>query len=511
MEEIRSLSQDRFGTIYAVASSSKGLSAPASARVDIPAETGGVLPIVTIQALAAIGSKEGRSTTTTAAAADKETASTKSAIYAIARDGSAETLFTSREQMVYDALVRPDGSILAATGGKGRILSIDTAKQVTVVTDSPEEQMTRLVAADGDVLVAGSNQGRIYRLQSQRAQTGTFESRVLDAKNVASWGKIAWRVASPGGTTVELASRSGNTERPDSTWSDWSAAYSTAAGEQITSPRARYFQWRAAYKRGSGSGAGDALERVRIAYLQQNLRPQVTSITLLPPGVALQKTPSIPTGTLSVGVSGTDGVPVNSPRERGKEKQPLPPRQIAQPGAQAFTWKAADDNDDALEYAVYFKGEGESDWKVLEKRTLETFYTIEAGALPDGVYSVKVLASDAPSNPYGKSLIGELVSKPFVISSGTPQVEVLGHKVSGRRVDLQFKARVPVGRVGSAEFAVDGGEWFLVFPLDGICDSAQEEFQVTTPELTSGEHALGLRATDATGSTGTAKFLVKIP
>lgn len=509
MEEIRSLAADRFGTIYAVASNAKP-PAGSAPKSETTSEGAGTLPLVSIQALANLAERSKTAQSTVSApGSEKDSAGSRSAIYAISKEGSAETIYTSREQMVYDAVVRGDGSVLAATGGKGRLLSVDSAKQVTVVTDSPEEQMTRLLQSGDDTFVAGSNQGKIYRLRGQRAAGGTFESKVLDAKCVASWGKIAWRVANPSGAALELSSRSGNTEKPDTSWSEWSAPYTSPGGQQITSPSARYFQWKAVYKRGS-TAAGDTLEGVRIAYLQQNLRPQVVAINVLPPGVALQKTPSLPPGTLSMTSTGTDGVPMNSPRERGKEKQPIPPRQVAQPGAQSFTWKATDENDDALEYSIYLKGEGETEWKQLEKKTTETFHTLEAGSLPDGAYTLKVVASDAPSNPYGKFLIGELVSKPFVINSSTPQIEILNHKVNGRKVEVQFRARVGTGRIASAEFSIDGGEWFLVFPSDGIADSAQEEFQVTTPELPIGEHALGLRAGDAVGNTGTAKLIVQI-
>jgi hypothetical protein len=184
---------------------------------------------------------------------------------------------------------------------------------------------------------------------------------------------------------------------------------------------------------------------------------------------------------------------------------------MLQPGSQSFTWKATDDNDDSLEYSLYFKGEGETDWKLLEKKLTDTFYTVDEGALPDGVYTLKVVASDAPSNAFGKFLIGELVSKPFVISNFTPAVEVVGHKLQGKKVDLQFHVKVPTGRIASAEFSVDGGEWYLVFPNDGIADSAQEEFQFITSELAPGEHVIGLRSTDANGNTGTGKLIVKVP
>jgi hypothetical protein len=58
---------------------------------------------------------------------------------------------------------------------------------------------------------------------------------------------------------------------------------------------------------------------------------------------------------------------------------------------------------------------------------------------------------------------------------------------------------------------VDGGEWFLVYPTDGVADSAREEFQFVTADLAPGEHVIGVRASDLTGSTGTAKAVVKIP
>ncbi len=512
LEEIRSLTVNRYGTIYAAAASSKGLPVVQAGKTDIAIDTSsGALPIATIQALSSIGEKpKDSAASVTAPGGEKDGAGARAAIYAISKEGGVETIYTSGEQIVYDLITRSDGTVLAALGGTGRLLSIDASKQVTVITDSPMEQATRLIADAETIWVAGSNQGKVYRLQSQRARDGTYESRLLDAKTVAAWGKIFWRVTSSD-AVVEIATRSGNTDKPDKTWSDWSQPYTDPAGQQIQSPRARYLQWRATFKRGSIAAAGDTLERLQIAYLQQNLRPQVVSISLLPYGVALQKQPTLPGGTLSLGIATSNTTAPTSPRERGKERQPLAPRQVLQPGAQSLTWKATDDNDDTLEYALYFKGDGESDWKLLQKELSDTFYTLDAASLPDGMYTLKVVASDKPSNPFGKFLIGELVSRPFLISNSTPTLEITGQKVQGKRVELQFRARVPAGRVTSAEFSIDGGEWLLVFPGDGIADSPQEDFQFTTADLGAGEHVIGLRASDSSGNTGTAKAVVKIP
>jgi hypothetical protein len=516
LEEVHAFAVDRFGTIYAIASSSRDFLKTPQAKTK-PASTSATLnPVVTvtIESITSIADKsDEKNGKTTAPGGEKDSTGFKSAVYALNRDGSVETIYTSNDQMAYDLLVRGDGSILLATGPKGRLLSIDTAKQVTVVSDSPEEDMTKLLAAGDVTYVAGSNQGKVYRLQNQRAQSGTFESKTLDAKTVASWGKISWRAPNSAETSVTIFTRSGNTEKADSSWSIWSDSYS-APGQQITSPRARYLQWRASFKRNAGSAQSapsDALDGVQIAYLQQNLRPQVVNIEVLPYGVELQKQSSLTLGITAIVPSTTsDGRSLNAPREHGRERQPLAPRQVLQPGAQSFTWKAVDENDDTLEYSLYFKGEGESDWKLLEKKLADAFYALNAASLPDGPYRLKVVASDAPSNPYDRFLIGELISDIFTVANTSPQVEIANSKVNGKKIEIQFRAHVPVGSIATAEFSIDGGDWNLIFPLDGIADSTQEDYRFVTWELPAGEHLVGIRASDRNGNTGTSKQVVKI-
>ncbi len=517
LEEVRSFAKDRFGTIYAVAVASRAADALPASRPAAPSSQKAepAAGAITIESIIGAAEKTKDTKAVTAPGGEKESAGARSAVYAITKDGGVETIYSSNDHVVLDAAVRGDGFLLLATGPKGRLLTVDAAKQVTVVSDCPEEDLTRLLVAGDVTYVSGSNQGRVYRFQNQRTKSGTYESQALDAKTVASWGKISWRIANPAGATVEFFTRTGNTDKADTSWSDWSAAY-TSPGQQITSPRARYLQWRATFTNIPGGAPGmgsDMLENVQVAYLQQNLRPQVVSIEVFPYGIELQKQPSLAAGssTLYAPAAGPDGRSLNAPRERGRERQPLPPRQILQPGAQSFAWKATDDNDDRLEYSLYFKGDGESDWKLLEKKLTDTFYTLNAASLPDGLYRLKVVASDAPSNPHDKFLIGELISDPFVIANATPQVEITGSKINGKKVEAQFQARVLTGRIASAEFSIDGGEWLLVFPEDGIADSAREEYRISTPELSTGEHLIGVRASDGDGNTGTAKLVVKIP
>ena len=64
---------------------------------------------------------------------------------------------------------------------------------------------------------------------------------------------------------------------------------------------------------------------------------------------------------------------------------------------------------------------------------------------------------------------------------------------------MRFQARVRTGNITSAEFSVDGGAWMLVFPIDGIADSAMEEYRIVIP---AGEHLVGILASDLNGTTG---------
>src|SRR5690606_22355195 len=102
---------------------------------------------------------------------------------------------------------------------------------------------------------------------------------------------------------VELFTRSGNTKTPDEAWSDWSGPYQVAEGSPITSPKARYLQWRVVL---TGGAATPLLTSVSAAYLQRNVRPKVESITVHPPGVAFQK----PFSTGEAEIAGFDEEPL---------------------------------------------------------------------------------------------------------------------------------------------------------------------------------------------------------
>jgi len=440
----------------------------------------------------------------------RESGSDKSGLFRIGTDNSFEALWTSDTERVYGMHVRPDTSILFSTGNKGRIYLLKSDKKSSLLLETTEEQTTKLVPAGADLFACTSNLAKIYRLGSLLNTQGSYESEVKDSQGVSSWGSIKWRATLPEGTSLKVQTRSGNTKKPDKTWSDWSKSYTIADGEAVQSPRARYIQFRVAF--GTTNQQTPVLEQISLPYLQQNLAPEVKSVSILPPGVAFQRlpglsTPRSPSSLVDQGSAEASGASDAIPQAASAS---IPPRRVFQKGAQSFSWDAEDDNGDEINYAVYFRGEKEMEWRLLKAELEDKFFTLEADTLPDGKYFLKVVASDGPSNPKPITLSAERVSDMFHVDNTPPQIQVASQIVQGRSATVRFRASDAVSALRKAELSLDGKDWEILFSVDGIVDSKAEEFEVKTVALEPGEHTLAIRVYDATGNVAIGKASMQV-
>ena len=173
----------------------------------------------------AIGDSDRRHAAPPAAAAPSRApaAPQKGAIYRIAADGDWTTVWESPDDVPYDVLVEPGGSLLVATGGQGQDLSARRATRslATLVTRADAQQITALADdGAGGILARGVEPGpRAARVVEAGARPGSYVSEVRDTTTVATWGTIRWQATTPAGTTIALHTRSGNTRTPDKTWS----------------------------------------------------------------------------------------------------------------------------------------------------------------------------------------------------------------------------------------------------------------------------------------------------
>ena len=434
----------------------------------------------------------------------------RGAIYRIGADGLWDILWDSGEDAPYDLVIEPSGSLLVGTGTEGKIFRVSgNPARATLLARATARQVTALLREpSGRIIGAASNPGKLFALSPAAARRGTYESDVRDAGTVASWGAIRWRAsASPG--EISVFTRTGNTATPDETWSAWSNPYTNAGGEPIASPNARYLQWRAVF---STSGAqGPVLTSVTTAYLPRNLRPEVSTITVHPPGTVFQR----PFSTGEMEIAGfednsPDGRPSTQAGSPGGRSGSAPAlgRRIYQKGLQTFVWKAEDENDDRLQFDVLYRREGETTWKALHRALTDPIFVWDTTSVPDGTYFVKVAASDTPSNSPGAALIGELESVGFDIDNTAPRIEAQPAARSGGKTTIAFAVRDEQSPVQRVEYSLDASRWRVAYPKDGIPDSRREEFEVTLDESEAGRSVI-IRATDAMNNVATAVAEVK--
>ena len=524
LTEIRQVAVDRVGTIYAVAlsassqdlaiSKKEGDSRPPLSKPPIgsqspePSSPAESTTTVIVSAGLAVGPPS----------ASPTGKGEKTILYRLNKDGSTEKIWASPTDMVYDIQIRDDGKVLAATGTRGRILAIDPGKSYTILTESGEEQLVRFCMAGTVLYAASSNKAALHKLVSARATTGSYESDILDAGLSSAWGQIWWTVVNPSGVTIELFTRCGNTAEYNKTWSDWSGPYSAKDGEKIKHPISRYIQWKAEFKSGGGDkgllSQENALQGVTLAYEQKNVRPVIGSLNVLPPGLLLQRLPMVITADMggSAGPATEDALAILDGLLSGKTKSYImPPRRQVRLGSRSFTWQAGDENKDNLLYHLHFRAENETEWKPLEKDLEDDFYSMESRRLPDGLYRLRLTADDSSDNPFQEGLSSEMISKPFLVDNTPPLIEVQRGEAKGKAITIAFRAKDAGNRIYRSEYSIDGGPWRILLPVDGIADSAMEDFLLQTGDQSSGEHLIGLRTADTFGNVGTARITISIP
>jgi len=496
LREIHALASAPDGSIYALALSEAASTVRGAVQSTTAAQTGEASAVVT-----SITVSSGDETATALAAASQparsrnDLANVRSAVFHILPDGSSDVVWSSSSVTGF-AVTAARGGVLIGTSDKGRIYSVTDDGRDTLLLQSTEGQISSLIARGVDVFAASSNQGKLFRFGESPVNEGSYESPVRDAKLVATWGRIWWRGTGP----IALQTRSGNSERPDTTWSDWSATYTDAKGSQITSPKARFIQWRAVLR--GTDGARPALDDVSVAYLPRNVAPEILAITVLPSGVALLQQPQIQIDP-NIESSGLDASIFGMITQ-------APPRRLYQRGARALQWQGEDRNNDTLEYAVYYRSLNETTFRLLKDHIRENFHTVDGASLADGRYVFKVVASDALDNPPGYALSGERISEPVDIDNTPPVVRVASPpQISGDRVRVIFDVEDSTGRIKRADVSIDGGPWHEVFPDDGIADSQRERYSLDLAVAGVGEHTISMRAFDNSNNVGNVNVTLR--
>jgi hypothetical protein len=427
------------------------------------------------------------------------------------REGSGEVVVIQKDGFVEPAWVFPEetlfamrldaksGGLLLATGPRGRVYSWSN-RHVRLEAQTGEKQVVAVPAADGSFAAVTMGAPGVFRQKSAPRHAASFTSAPRDATRVSTFGRLRWEGEAPGGSSVTFSARSGNSDKPDATWSPWTPVSADATdpreGGIAKIPAARFFQWKAELIPGP-KGEGPTIERVEFSYVERNARPVLENLTVLEPGAVYGRASS-----------GAGVLSVTNPDENGIYSGLEAPREGALPEAQGrryyrksyrtVSWKGTDPNGDTLRYDLEACREGGA-WFPVRRDLEDSYYSFDTSALPDGRYRFRVTASDRLSHPEGEALTATEETGLAVIDNTPPVLKVESKKLDKGELEIRILATDALSPVTRAEGSVNADRWRLLEAEDGAADSPAERFVFRVPKPAQ-PAVLSVRVLDASGN-----------
>jgi hypothetical protein len=366
------------------------------------------------------------------------------------------------------------------------VYELDTLGRVSVRYRLKETQALCLAPLKSGLRLGTGNPGKLYEAVSTYADSGFITSAPHDCANPALFGTLSFRANVPTGTGLAFETRSGNSEKPDSTWNQW-----LAAAPGIASPSRRYIQWRCRF-RTSFPNLTPELQRVDVYFRSANLAPVIKKL-------------EITQASLDDAIKG-----VNKPS-----------RQV--------TWEATDTDSDSLSYELFFRGETETSWRQVGREITDSRFDLDTRSLPDGWYELKLVASDEPTEPVGVTLTAEKVSRPFLVDNIAPTISGLKLQILSagdssianrqspianyRLCRVSFSAQDALSPIAAARVSVNAGDWLTLEPQDHVFDSGVESFStdVRLPSSVLGlpSFVVSVWVADAQGNVAAARTSTK--
>jgi len=398
-----------------------------------------------------------RSASTAGPAAKPSPTGGKGTLYRFSPDGRPEQLLDDTSEHFVSLSLGRDGKPYVGTGVQGRVYTVDDAHNEILVADVDARQVNVLLFGGQKRFLGASDPAVLHPVRGVGGADSTWTSKVLDSGLRARFGRLSWDATGP----IEISTRTGNTEEPDTTWSAWSAG--TTTPKDVGSPRGRFIQVRARWRQGKAS----ELSRLTIPFVTDNLRAVITSID---------------TGSSNSSSKSTaSGGPVSSKAE----------------ASVSLNWKVDNPDSDELRYRLEYRLVGAKTWYDLlppgEKLT-STSHKWKTEDLPEGRYRVRVTVSDEHSNPPEQVTRHQLESGIVIVDNSPPRIE--GLKLTGTRLTANVVDGVgPIQRIEVSRAGSD--EWFPFHPKDGIFDEAKEELDADIKSLLGqGPAVLAVRVYD---------------
>ncbi len=478
-EEVRELAAGPENVWYALAISRQAGNGGGSDEDDAQAQMVEGIPLATVPGDNRSGEGKG-----------KEKAPAATALYRIGRDGLTTEAWRSPYTLLAVAWSKTWGWLGAGVVDRKRsqaaLLTLEGGTTGrTLATWEAGDVLDLLVergAKGREAVVAClAHPGRVVRLVDAPAAESLAISPPIDGNQPVRWGRLRWEGAPGSEGRVRISVRGGAREVPDDTWSDWSDAW-TETDHALDLPPSRFLQWRLAFM---GDRSLTAVSSVTVSGFSPNLPPRILRFELQPEGPMSQG------GLMSHDDNITETFPSGlrveySMSSRQQRKAGLFEAAPARP-LRTFLWRADDPNGDRLDYQLAYQRLDEQTWRPVGEKTQETVQTWDTATVPDGLYVVRLTASDAPDNPLGEALCTSELSEPLQVDSTPPEIRKFQVVRIPTGLRLSFEARDASSPLSEARLELPDGTQERLDPVDGICDSRQESFDRQIPFPPAGE------------------------
>lgn len=389
----------------------------------------------------------------------------KGRLYRLDSKAHAQLLLHKSDTHFPSLALDDDGMPHVGTAKDGEVYAVDDALTTMMVADTSERQVGAMVLSGKTQFIATSDPAVFHPIRALGGAEALWNSPVLDAGLQATFGKLTWRSSG----AVELSTRTGNTKKPDDTWSAWSNPLGAPA--KITSPDARYLQIRARFSRDSSA----IIREITAYFVTGNAKAIVTNISAGSESSSSTSSEQIP----------KSGGSIDEPQTKVK-----------------LSWKVDNLDNDELRYRLFYRFEDSTLWRPMlpaDEILTKTSYEWDTVGIPEGTYRVKVQATDELANPPDRVQSHELESGTVLVDNTPPVVRltVANRVIRGTATD-------GVGPIARIDVAVDPNPnlWIPFFPSDGIFDDATESFALDVGSLVGkGASLVSVRVTDAAGNT----------
>ena len=401
------------------------------------------------------------------------------AVYRITPAGFV-TEVLRRPGTVY-AMVWTGKSLLLGTGPEGEVVEYRPGdEESTTLWKSDSRQVSAMaLMPDQSMLLGLSNPGTLVQMDGGFAAKGTYTSDVQDAAQTARFGKLQLEGTLPARTGVTVATRSGNTGDPDTGgWSNWSEEAAAAEFIQVSSPPARFMQYRLTLTT-QEPGSTPTIDQVKVNYTIPNIAPKVTRLWW----------------------NRSKGRGMRRNRRHRPHRQRVT-RSSGMPRMRMMIgW-----------YTPCITGwDIRGKWVLLKDKLTETNYTWETRKLADGQYQVRITASDDRSNAAGEGKSGSRYSDTLTVDNTPPVIGDLKTAQTGDGQEISLRVVDRTGTVARVEYAVDSSDdWQAVNSSDMLYDSPDETVKFAVSKLAAGPHQVTVRAADSKGNTAYETLIITV-